>query len=751
MSATKPARNVLICLAAACAILAATTASAQLPPELHDNFIPWGDQPIYDGLSYMASQDVPNGMSWAADDAEFLVDVVVVGVQWAGIRNAAHEYEANVVVLTEAAGVFTEVATFGPLPYQVLEDLGGEFGYDAILGYVELDTPLALGPGHYYFGVQLVSSGSSAFAALLTTGGNLDPGGTGTFYPAQGAVFVDGTSSPDGEWHTWTDYWLEKVGFVVPETDFAYVIHGDYDCDSNGIADYQDIADCAGDPACGDCDGNGVPDGCEYDLTDCDTNGLADECEIAMDPLLDCDSNGILDSCDIASCAGEPWCGDCDGDGRPDVCDYDLTDCNTNGLSDQCEIAVDPLLDCDTNGILDTCDIADCAGEPWCGDCDTNGIPDVCEYDLTDCNTNGLADECEVGLGLVPDCNTNGIPDECDIDGETSQDCDSDGIPDECEVDTDGDGIIDDCDAYPEDFDNDGIPDGCDIDLHPEALDCNSNGITDACDLALPSDLLGAPRWDTELHWVDPDTGGLTLAVDFEYGSTFGIAFSPGGVLYALVSEEGGFGLVTVDLATGETTLVGTFDWSYWISDIAFTGDGTLYGVSGNDADDPGRIVTISTLDASLTPTDMYGSTGSGQSIAGKRGTSLLYHVSATGSGDGLDADRLEVIDVSTGEITVISDSMMRRYQALTWDPRQNRLLGSSHCSLFAIDPATGAETFIGSSGTTLAGLWHRQRGLQHERHPRRVRHHRRDQRRLRLRRRAGRVRAGHRRGRHHR
>ena len=68
-----------------------------------------------------------------------------------------------------------------------------------------------------------------------------------------------------------------------------------------------------------------------------------------------------------------------------------------------------------------------------------------------------------------PDCNENGLEDGCETAQGTSPDCDNDGIPDECETDSDGDGVIDDCDQCPGyddnlDEDGDGVPDDCEYD-----------------------------------------------------------------------------------------------------------------------------------------------------------------------------------------------------------------------------------------------------------------------------------------------
>jgi hypothetical protein len=56
--------------------------------------------------------------------------------------------------------------------------------------------------------------------------------------------------------------------------------------------------------------------------------------------------------------------------------------------------------DCNENGIRDDYDIADCDGSAWCGDCNNNDIPDVCDLaagTAYDCNGNGVPDECDTG------------------------------------------------------------------------------------------------------------------------------------------------------------------------------------------------------------------------------------------------------------------------------------------------------------------------------------------------------------------
>jgi hypothetical protein len=78
------------------------------------------------------------------------------------------------------------------------------------------------------------------------------------------------------------------------------------DCNGNGISDDQDLATCAGDPACDDCDGNDVPDVC--DILGCNP---------AVEPACDdCNLNGVPDGCDIAAMTSN----DGDLDGVPDEC-----------------------------------------------------------------------------------------------------------------------------------------------------------------------------------------------------------------------------------------------------------------------------------------------------------------------------------------------------------------------------------------------------------------------------------------------
>jgi hypothetical protein len=108
------------------------------------------------------------------------------------------------------------------------------------------------------------------------------------------------------------------------EEDIYFLRIGSLDCNLNGIADVEDIAQGTSQ----DCNDNDIPDECE---TDCNENGLADECDLEDGTSLDCNFNAIPDEC-------EP---DCNANGQPDDCDLAQglsLDENGNDYPDECEI-----------------------------------------------------------------------------------------------------------------------------------------------------------------------------------------------------------------------------------------------------------------------------------------------------------------------------------------------------------------------------------------------------------------------------
>ncbi|SEC95692.1 Calx-beta domain-containing protein [Tenacibaculum sp. MAR_2009_124] len=211
------------------------------------------------------------------------------------------------------------------------------------------------------------------------------------------------------------------------------------DSDGDGVCDVIDPnpADpCIPNPfaiATGDCDGDGISNGSEYDA-DGDGNGPDDSDGDGIPDVLDTDDDGdgIPTSEEVGTDPTSPT--DTDGDGTPDYLD---TDSDNDGVSDLIEGGGDPSLDADNDGVID---------------------------DQTDTDGDGLADSVDPDNGGTsstgPDSDGDGLPDYQDLDS------DGDGINDVDEAggtDTDGDGQIDTGDLVDgnnlPDTDGDGTPD----------------------------------------------------------------------------------------------------------------------------------------------------------------------------------------------------------------------------------------------------------------------------------------------------
>jgi len=226
------------------------------------------------------------------------------------------------------------------------------------------------------------------------------------------------------------------------------------DCVGAG-GDFAGDAECPPSPPCAVIGACCLPDGLCQVVSENDCVGAGGDfagdagCPPSPPCAADCNSNGTPDE-------NEP---DCNSNGTPDDCEPDAIDCNSNGKPDECELAGN---DCNSNGTPDDCE----------ADCDSDGTPDECDLIGNDCNSNGTPDNCELAGN---DCNVNGTPDDCELAGN---DCNSNGTPDDCELDTDTDGVIDDCEECDEDP-NKTQPGACgcgfpDIDSDGDGvLDCN--------------------------------------------------------------------------------------------------------------------------------------------------------------------------------------------------------------------------------------------------------------------------------------
>ncbi len=232
-------------------------------------------------------------------------------------------------------------------------------------------------------GIQKLNVGTNSQVTLVD---QVDNGNRNGSVGAAEAVYVNVlTIEPGGLLNLGlVNLYVNGTAIQPGAFDQGTIIRSGVDCDGNGVPDGCDLEQCDGDPSCGDCNGNGIPDACDIDeglLSDCSGNGIPDQCEP------DCNLNGSADSCDILGGSSL----DCNGNAIPDECEIPTE----RGPDFFCTANCDP--DCNLNGIPDECDIVDCAGTPDCGDCNNNGVPD----------------SCDIAAGTSMDVDMNGIPDEC--------------------------------------------------------------------------------------------------------------------------------------------------------------------------------------------------------------------------------------------------------------------------------------------------------------------------------------------------
>ncbi|MBL6997616.1 MAG: VCBS repeat-containing protein [Phycisphaerales bacterium] len=130
--------------------------------------------------------------------------------------------------------------------------------------------------------------------------------------------------------------WEERGASVIMQGSCDDLVA---DCNSNGIEDICELPDCNLNGIPDDCDislgnsldfdGDSVPDECQVD---CNDNLIPDTYEISQGLVTDCNENEIPDDCD--------WVvlGDCDEDGILDGCEEDI---NEDWVPDDCQCNAD--------------------------------------------------------------------------------------------------------------------------------------------------------------------------------------------------------------------------------------------------------------------------------------------------------------------------------------------------------------------------------------------------------------------------
>ena len=273
-----------------------------------------------------------------------------------------------------------------------------------------------------------------------------------------------------------------------------------YDCDSDGVSDYNES-----DGSALDLDDDGVADGihCAASI-DCDGDGVGDLTDVLPanpDETVDFDGDGIGDNADT----------DDDSDGYSD--DDESTNCNVGTYAS----TSDPMNGSDTPADMDgdlTCDALD-------NDIDGDNIPnpwDQCPADNSgyiDTDGDGLcdgdSDSDDDGDGV------DDVDDDFPLDASETTDTDGDGVGDNSDADDDGDGTDDQADECPldasgtTDFDADGLCDASDSDDDGDSVDdadedegcqfntdCDGDGVAD-----------GTDDFDLDSTTTDTDGDGL--------------------------------------------------------------------------------------------------------------------------------------------------------------------------------------------------------------------------------------------------
>jgi hypothetical protein len=193
---------------------------------------------------------------------------------------------------------------------------------------------------------------------------------------------------------------------------------------------------------------------------------------------------------------------------------------------------------------------------------------------------------------------------------------------------------------------------------------------------------------------VDRQYGGMTmLGAQGATPQQFNIDMDPiSGFLFG-TNVYTNPGIITrIDPATGQWTEVANIRRGAYLTAIAFSPNGTLYGIASNKTLGVINIATNTfsrVADLDIFPAN-YGMDFSPQGV--------LYLVDSSGSGDTFQ-QWLRTIDVSTGEITSTIPTGNYAVGDIDFAPDGYIYHTNFGWDLFKIDPATGEQTEVGFGG----------------------------------------------------
>jgi subtilisin family serine protease len=204
---------------------------------------------------------------------------------------------------------------------------------------------------------------------------------------------------------------------------------------------------------------------------------------------------------------------------------------------------------------------------------------------------------------------------------------------------------------------------------------------------------------------IDVTNQTETLIGDTGFDRIGAIAFSSNGTLYGVSGASSVQGtLMTIDPTNGTPSVIGLLsDPNAAVDGLRFNSEGVLYGGSFNNSTGVGELLTIDPSNAQvLTSVTLVGSGNSFCPGIAFDSSDVLY--GSRGNSSGRTED-LDLIDQATGVLTPIGP-MEAVISDIVFAP-DGTLYGSSPTGeLYSIDPATGTKTLLFNTGIAqLSGL----------------------------------------------
>ena len=237
------------------------------------------------------------------------------------------------------------------------------------------------------------------------------------------------------------------------------------------------------------------------------------------------------------------------------------------------------------------------------------------------------------------------------------------------------------------------------------ALSVSLGGAASAGDL-----LYTVSSSDDNLRVVDPYNGQTLSTIQMSLTSGTiqqcnGLALNPGTQdLWVIVKVVGqpGRSLGRVNVTTGLITTVGTTGQNF--AGITFNGAGTLFGVTGDGAQTPETLYTISLANAQTAQVMMLGNGNDGETIAHSAMDGLIYHASGLGAQN--TNEIFEKINPSTRVVTNIplSGDDYEEATALLHIAGGNFFLADLCQELFVVNDA-GVVSLIGMMDHIAKGM----------------------------------------------